>query len=250
MTPRLSYFICATRRSGSWLLAGGLEDTRVAGHPSEWFNEREEEVWCGRWGIPHPIRDYRPYLDKVIEAGAAGTGVFGVKILGPNFTALTAKLKTLPECRDLPPGQVMTRIFPNLRYIRLMRRDKVRQAISYYRAARTDVWFDMEGHAPPPNAAPPPYDPAAIRRCETELADFDARWRDYFAGLNLDPLRVYYEDLAAQYEKTIRDVLGYIGVGGAPEVKIGPPRFRKQADAVTEEWVARYLDYKSQKALA
>ena len=96
MTPRLSYMICTARRSGSWLLAAGLEDTKIAGHPSEWFNDSEEAVWCERWGLPYPIQNYEQYLAKVIEAGMAGTDIFGVKMLGLNFWELEPKLRTIP----------------------------------------------------------------------------------------------------------------------------------------------------------
>jgi len=249
--PRLSYFICATPRSGSWLLAAGLEDTRVAGHPNEWFNEKEEKVRCDLWGIPYPTTTYEQYLEKVMEAGAAGTDIFGVKCLSQSFRDLMVKLRTISEYRDLPSGKLISTVFPNTRYIWLSRRDRVRQAISYCRAIQTHVWFDIEGDPQPSGNHPLPiYDPAEISRCESILKDQEAVWQDYFQESGLLPFRLYYEDLAANYENTVIEVLRYIGIEDANSITINPPRFKKQADAITEDWVRRYQAHKENSGLS
>jgi trehalose 2-sulfotransferase len=250
MVPRLSYIICCSRRSGSWLLAGGLEDTKVAGHPSEWFNDQEEAVWCERWGLPYPIENYRLYLDKVIEAGCAGTDIFGLKLLGYHFRDLEKKFRTIPKFRDLPIGQIIPAAFPNTRYIWLTRKDKERQAISYYRARHSGVWFDMEGHSTSGNPAPLKFDADEIWRGENELKGFEKLWQDYFRDSSLTPLKLEYEYLAENYEKTIRNVLEYIGVEDTKKIKISQPRFKKQANAITEEWAQQYRDYKARNGLS
>ena len=246
MTPRLSYFICATPRSGSWLLAGGIEDARVAGHPSEWFTEQEEKVWCARWGLPYPAPTYEEYLEKVIEAGRAGTDIFGVKCLGQSFRDLIANLRTIPRYRTLPDSEVISAVFPNTRYVWLRRRDTARQAISYYRAIQTQMWFDMEGDPQPAGRQPQPiYDPVEIRRYEIVLKELEDVWQDYFRQSGLLPFTLYYEDLAADYQNTVRKVLRYIGIEDANSITISRPRFKKQADDITEDWVQRYQAHRA-----
>ena len=43
--------------------------------------------------------------------------------------------------RDISPPEVLAELFPNLRYIWMMRRDKVRQAVSLSRGLQTLVWW-------------------------------------------------------------------------------------------------------------
>lgn len=243
LTPRLSYFICTTRRSGSWLLAGGLEDTRIAGHPSEWFNHMEEKVWCERWGLPYPHVDYEAYLIKVREAGMAGTDIFGAKCLGVNLVDLQANLNSIPKYRSQPIAAALAHIFPNMRYISLVRQDRARQAISLYRAIQSGQWFDFEGHPNAP-APQPPFNAEEIWRCECEIRDFDNIWRRFFHDAKIDPFKIVYEELAENYEQTVRDVLRFLEIPSSDSVAIGPPRFKKQSDGTTDRWVERYRLYK------
>ena len=243
--------ICTARRSGSWLLAAGLEDTKIAGHPSEWFNDNEEPVWCERWGLSYPIGNYEQYLAKVIEEGRAGTDIFGVKMLGLNFKDFEGKLRTIPAFRNSSLKDIIPVIFPNTHYIRLTRRNKERQAISYYRAKSSGVWHDVEGYPLPANMATPAFDPEEIRRGEEELKDLDILWEEYFRNQNVTPLHLEYEDLAANYEKTILNVLEYIGIKEPQNrIIITPPRFKKQADSTTDEWLAMYVAYKLSRGLS
>ncbi|HTK83813.1 MAG TPA: Stf0 family sulfotransferase [Patescibacteria group bacterium] len=241
--PRTSYFICTTRRSGSWLLAGGLEDTRVAGHPSEWFNDQEEKIWCERWGLPYPHVDYKRYLDKVREAGMAGTDIFGAKCLGVNLLDLAPKLGAIAKYHGRPIAEVLPEIFPNLRYIWLTREDRARQAISLYRAIQSGHWFDLEGHINAP-APKPQFDAAEIWKCECEIRDLDNMWHRFFHDAGIDPLPVVYEELAENYEETVRNVLRFLDVPTADTVNITPPRFKKQSDSTTDDWVERYRLFK------
>jgi LPS sulfotransferase NodH len=50
---------------------------------------------------------------------------------------------------------------------------------------------------------------------------------------------VVYEELVADYESTVRGVLGFLGVTSQQTV-IPQPRSLKQSDAISEEWEERY----------
>jgi len=50
VTPHTSYLICATPRSGSFLLCETLKDTGLAGNPEEYFWRDDEPAWTARWG--------------------------------------------------------------------------------------------------------------------------------------------------------------------------------------------------------
>jgi LPS sulfotransferase NodH len=50
MRPHTSYLVCATPRSGSFLLCEALKNTALAGQPEEYFWRDDEPAWKERWG--------------------------------------------------------------------------------------------------------------------------------------------------------------------------------------------------------
>ncbi len=245
MMPHLSYIICTNPRSGSWLLAAGLEDTNVAGHPNEWMNDYDEQSFCNQWEIEFPIQDYEAYMLKIRETGIRG-GIFGMKCLGLQMIHSMRKLQVIPKYQHMHAAEIMESIFPNLRYIRLKRKDMTRQTISYYRASITMEWFEMENSPPllESKRKMPIYNEAELVRHEKLLVVLEDFWDEYFAKTNLKPMEIFYEDLDADYEGTLRSVMQYLEVEQAQTVPIAPPRFHKQADAISEDWVLRYTEYK------
>jgi LPS sulfotransferase NodH len=254
MIPRLSYIICKNPRSGSWLLAECLRKTGIVGNPLEAFNlepEGDNEAnRCRRWGIPLPSEStYKKYLSKVIEEGTTDNGIFGMESMWDHFQVLPAKLSTIAAYNGLATPEIMRRAFPNLHYIRLIRRDKVRQAISYYRAVKSDIWRienknNLQSHKMPPV----PFDPVAIMQWEQGFIEREARWENYFKESGQKPFVVFYEDLAANYEETIIRVLEYLHIPDARSIKIPPPQYKKLSDELTEDMVQRYLEYKRTQA--
>jgi hypothetical protein len=76
---------------------------------------------------------------------------------------------------------------------------------------------------------------AALIRMRRE----DGMWQRFFAANQLQPLEIWYEDLAADPVGACRTILEYLQL---PDV--APPAsgsgFRRQSDATSERWVRRY----------
>ncbi len=233
-----SYVICSTPRTGSFLLAEALESTRLAGQPKEYFDPVFERRWCEQLGIT-TASDYVP---RVMAAGTSANRIFGAKLHWHQLEHLTAKLPG--GATPGGPGVDQLRaVFPDLRYVFLTRRDKVRQAVSYYKAIRTGVWFvirDEAGEKPTGPANVPPFDFEAIDGWVTQLTQFDLSWRRYFQDLGVQPFEVVYEDFVGAYELTVLAILRALDLLTPAGLKVGPPRLVKQADQVSDEWVERY----------
>ena len=71
---------------------------------------------------------------------------------------------------------LLNEVFPNLRFVLLTRRDKVRQAISYVRAIQSDVWWSIPGdpEARPTPKAEPIFDREEIERRVAHLIYLEA----------------------------------------------------------------------------
>ena len=138
----LSYFICCSPRTGSFLLAEALESTQIAGRPREYFDWKHEKDWIDRFNIAANTE----YFEKILSEGTTPNGVFGAKVHWYQFVHLTSKLRMI-QAYGLSERELLRHTFPDLRYVFLTRRDKVRQAVSYYRATHTDVWWSFQPKA-------------------------------------------------------------------------------------------------------
>jgi Family of unknown function (DUF6065)/Stf0 sulphotransferase len=131
-------------------------------------------------------------------------------------------------------------VFPNLKHIWLTRANKIAQAISYYRASKTDLWHKRTIGAPnPPQAAEAQFDYREIDRLVALIHHFDASWSRYFAAMGVTPLQIVYEDMVADFAGTMRAVLRHIGAD-AESVAIPAPTLQRQADAASEAWERQY----------
>ena len=239
MRPHKSYLICCNPRTGSWLLAEGLYNTGVAGRPQEYFVGVYEEVWFKRWGV----LTYAEYLDKVIAAGTTPNGVFGAKAHWDQFQELSSRLQQIPGCEEMTMTELMSKLFPDLHYLWITRRDRVRQAISYHKAVQTDRWSSIEGQNYS-ETKDPTFDFERIDFLLKLIVKNEEAWKQYFHKSSVKPLMVVYEELEQDYEATIRQILLDLRISLPANLVISKPRLKKQADLVTEEWVQRYNDLK------
>ena len=238
-TPNRSYLICATPRTGSYLLCDGLRATGVAGRPTEFVSPSFQQYWAKQWGTP----TYENYLERIVAAGTTPNGVFGIKAHPYQFTHF---LRQASGQARLPLGQqasIVERWFPRPAYVWLRRRDRARQAVSYARAAKTHVWWDAN-EAPAPFGAPvtesPRFDYSLVERSAERLGADDASWRAFFRANHVEPMTVFYEDLVADYPGTIRQVMDHLGLQGGFR-ELPQPGFRRQADGLNDRWTDRFV---------
>ncbi|MGD0040990.1 MAG: Stf0 family sulfotransferase [Isosphaeraceae bacterium] len=243
-TAKLSFFISTAPRTGGFLLAEALESTRIAGRPREYFDRVFQQKWCETLAVTSDAE----YFEKALAAGTTPNGVFGAKVLWHQFEHLMFKLRLI-QGNGLSDLELLRRTFSDLRYVFLTRRDKIRQAVSYDRAIRSGVWWSVSANAysqtsTPPSAPAPPFAFEKIDDWVTRLTEFESNWRRHFKRIGVEPFEVAYEDLVENYESTVHAILRCLDLPISEARKVAPPRLRKQADEVTEEWVQRYQELK------
>ena len=118
-------------------------------------------------------------------------------------------------------------------WVRIQRRDRLAQALSFQRAITTEAWT-----ATMRPTGEPTYDRADIDHAMRFIDHAERNWDTHFTDVGLEPLTVTYEALDADYGTTVRTVLDHLGAAGAP---VPPRQLERQADALTAEWRARYL---------
>ena len=253
MHPHTSYFICTTPRSGSNLLCNLLENTEIAGRPDEYFG-KESESWIQKWGSD---LSFGEYLSRVLQQGTTDNGIFGAKVFLIDGYGDECLIDLIRQAAGLPKynGQrlsareLLADIFPNLHFIWLTRRDKVRQAVSLCRALQTQVWisFRVRENSPPQPAF---YDVEKIDRALQYLLMQEAQWQEFFTAAAVSPLTVVYEDFVSEQKETISRVLEFLGVERPNTLQLYKPFLVKQSNGESEEWVRRYHEDSAQRSAA
>jgi LPS sulfotransferase NodH len=247
--PSRSYIIWFSQRVGSTMLCQALEDTGVAGRPHEWLNN------VGRPG-PEMLAHYgvtsaRELRDELWRRGTTGNGVFAVKYgMGAELHAdLTALFAGVLAGEDDPDGRkAWAAFFPDCRHVFLTRRNKLRLAVSWWRAIKSQEWhrpnrLDTAVGEPPPRSRAADvidqYDRAALESLLRGAAVREAEMQDRFERWGVVPYTVVYEDLIAAYEPTVRGLLRFLDLPGAASLPIPAPAFDRLADEASEAWYQR-----------
>ena len=242
-----TYLILATPRSGSTLLGQGLQATGLAGEPREFFGHKMAH-WMERWRTP----TLPAYAARLIRTRSTPNGVFGAKLLYRQLLHLESIARQDPELAGLPLADILSRLFPNLHLIWNTREDKVRQAISWFKARQTGVWGQAQGAATgklgaawrkgdePLQSGELAFDFDAIAALVRQAEEEDAAIARFCADSGIEPYEVNYESFAPRYEETVLDVLRWMGIEPPPGLSFPNPRTVKLADDRTEEWAARF----------
>lgn len=236
LPPAHTYVVCSTQRSGSTLLCRGLTDAG-AGVPMEYLNALRREALSDRWGTG-------PSLGRYTEALHAHRttppGVFGTKLHWDQLCQLRAELLEIPlaEPSYADPCDALDRWLPGARYVHISRLDVDRQAVSFWRSLRRNLWSEKPGDEPAADEAA--YSFEGIERCRRVIENGEVHWDRYFAVNGIEPLRVTYEELVAGYETTVARVARAVVPGHQPPPLPSPPT-RRMADERSEAMLERYL---------
>jgi LPS sulfotransferase NodH len=162
-------------------------------------------------GVPEQSFDF----DAVRRAGTTPNGVFGAKIMWSHTDDLWARLgdRTLED------------VFGPLRYVQVVRRDKVAQAVSLWTAIQTQAWRSGDEAV-----AEPVYSFTAIKHLIDWLQAGEDSWTAWLRHCSPDV--VVYEDFARDPEPTIEVLAG---------VKAPPAPLRRQSGTRSSAWAERYL---------
>jgi len=275
MKPERSYLVCATPRSGSTLVCKALRDTGVAGRPEEYFEalrstgrpRRPEEYFEGV--DDQSIRDqlgdpgdqetpppawsrtaYDRYLEWAMEQGTTDNGVFAAKLMWQYLGDFVGLLRNVPDYRHLPLSELLPAVFPDLTFVRVVRANKIRQAVSLWKAVQTASWSDSSAATrddPPYRAFLEEHKPQlrfhyrAIEHLLHQILAAEASWDAFFEHTRIKPVLVLYENFAADYETSTRNILDRLNLE-APADWGAQPGMKRQSDGINDDWAKRFSE--------
>jgi len=242
MRPTTSYIVWTSQRTGSTLLCKTLELTGIAGKPNELLNVGEPFDLFKMYEVDTPEALQR----KLWELGTTPNGVFGLKlgVHEPHHTRMLDHFRPLPECPPDPRSRaaIWECAFPNLKHISLLRRNKVRLAVSWWKAIKSEEWHRKTGEPPQPGDMRDAYHFPALHNLFLQASFREAAVQEFFTEGGIVPLTIVHEDFIADYYGTVKRVIDFLGISSAEPWQIAPPFYEKLADEVSEEWVQRFSD--------
>jgi LPS sulfotransferase NodH len=238
--PARPYLICSTPRSGSGLLCRALARVPGAGAPLEYFNPLHRGLLTERWRCG-------PALDGYVRALYAHRttpeGVFGTKLHWDQLVNVRAEALGIAPVEpgyELA-GEFLQRLFGTATYVRIIRRDVDRQAVSLWFALVTGTWSVAAGEAPDDGRAQVPYSYEGIDRCRRLIENADVHWDRLLRGNGIEPVVVVYEELDAEYVGTVARVLAAVAPGAAGAPVAADPPTRRLGDEHTERLLERFM---------
>lgn len=213
------YAICTIPRSGSNFVGQVLASTEMLGRPLEYFNGP------GRRHFEDPTYpdDPEQQVGRILSDGATPNGIYALKLFPFQLDAVQDKIS-------------WSSMLPQLRFVHLVRRDLLGQAVSWSRAIQTTQYR----HNQVPQASPD-YDASHILKCLHDIARLNARWEVYFATNGISPLKLVYEDILADPQRGAEDVALLFGLPSPPLVDMTKITLQRQSDDLSDQWRRRFL---------
>ena len=218
MTALRPYVVMTYARCGATWLAQLLGSTGVLGRPEDWFNG---QGYRDRGNADYPL-DRAGQRAMWHSRGASSNHVVGLKLSPVRLDALD--------------GFAWSEGLSDIRFIHLVRHDRLARAISDAKAQQTRQYRATSrilGEAR--------YDAGLIARCIADQARDEVRVRSYFARNGVVPLEISYEDMLADHAGVLAKVAALMGV---TEPVVAQPRevdLEIQRDGANHDWAQRFV---------
>lgn len=237
-----SYLIFGVQRSGSTLVCEALKASGFAGSPEEWFYN----AWLGGYQMfgtePPPMVDLesaegvRRSLQDILEWGSTPNGVFGAKIMWNYWPEMLSVVRRIATPAPDDEVGLLRSCLPDLRFLRISRRNRVAQAVSWARAEQGGRFSSVQAGARHVGLE---YDVEQIRRHFIHINHAEAGWERFFGERQLGELHICYEDLIDDYAGVMGRVLRHLGIEAPDGHRFSKP-LERQADALNSDWERRF----------
>ncbi len=236
--PHTAYAILTTPRSGSTYLCDLLDSTNIAGHPSEHLRLAVQEL------AKHCNFNYLTLLNNLMEYRVTNNGVFGTKLISHFLFELQ---QTKPNFRQ---------VFKSIdKFILLIRKDKLAQAVSLVVAQKTEFWNLHNNEKSEKNTnyksklANIEIDSKLLDNVEQKynfIHKQEARLKKVLSNNQSSPLIVVYEDILDDAELQINRILDFLAIA-KPEsytMQINSG-IKRMPSSISQEIIQQYQQRKS-----
>jgi trehalose 2-sulfotransferase len=219
--PSKKYLLISTPRTGSTLVGEMLYETGKAGDPQEYLSPGFIQAWQKKYPQKKQFK-LHDYITKLERRKSSPNGVFGINVQFLQFSTFFDKKESLSE---------FIKTFDCI--ITLGRKDKVAQAVSWWRAKNTSIWSSMDYEFMPiaernlPRKVP--YSAAGISEKLALILRQEMLCKQLCESRNIPYEAFFYEDIVNNFGSYSQKILHTIGITDA-SVREKPPVDKQGSD--------------------
>ena len=241
--PKTSYAILATPRSGSTYLCDLLSTTQIAGYPIEHLRLANQELAL------NCNFDYLRLLYNLMQHRVTKNDVFGTKLISHFLFQLRQakpKFKNIFKAID--------------KYILLIRKDKVAQAVSLVLAQKTNVWH-IHKNISQDNPNYLKYQTALegiklderlfleVKQKHQFIRQQENRLRNILKVNQIEPLKIIYEEIVENPTAEITKALNWLEVSLPSNLTIETDSNIKRMPSELSQTIVRRYRQESKKGI-
>ena len=211
------YMIASSPRTGSTMLSSVLTASGQAGVPLEYFHPDHRADYDLRWGKMNDVQ----YLRRLQRHRTSPNGMFGVK----------GHFYQMGKYQELIPADCL--------FIHIVRRRKVDQAISYFKALNSGQWTANAKAIK--SLGEQDYDVQALCGILQFCLNQEEQWRRFFRQRGAQPLQLVYEDLHADPTEQCCRALDFLGLD-AVALPQGNKELTVQRDGLSRLYKEMFLE--------
>jgi LPS sulfotransferase NodH len=244
--------IASTPRVASTFFVAALTATQLAGRPTEFLNPEALAISRRQTGVPRLTARGRAlclkrrlagdprweqvgaldpnsladYLRDIAGRRSTANGVFAVKVHSGQLRLVLERNGLGVDVWGVP-----------VRWVRLRRRDRLAQAVSFVVAHQTGQWLPAA-----PQKSEPWYDLLAIQDAMTSIERWEAVWDQRLAERPEPMLSFWSEDLVSDTAAAVSETLALLGE--APMADVGTPpteQYRNPDRQLRGRWIERAM---------
>lgn len=228
--PDRPYMLATVPRTGSSYFSHLLWQTGCLGAPLEYLNFVPSGP--ARFAVEQPQAQAELWR-SILRLRTSPNGVFGVKCFSLQMRELQQRNPNLLR-------EVFSMLLlrgAETRVVRLKRRDRTAHAISYARAIQSGIWRKEQEAG---GGASVEYSRPAVDQARAFLDRQESDWDALFNELRIEPLTLWYEDVAGRPGEAVRSVTAYLGVALDPAAVVAIPHVERQAEKDSKRWIGLY----------
>jgi len=132
-------------------------------------------------------------------------------------------------------------LFPDLNVLYLNRLDIEQHAVSLFKASLSGIWHKSNAKTNAENESNDDisnaFNLSEICKCIDTLDAEKNDWESFFSDVNIDPVRINYEDFESNVEDTVNFILKRFSIAKKNEFPVS--NYKKLFDETSEQWVMR-----------
>ncbi len=227
MTKQITYVLAGHARSGTSTLVDRLINTGIAGAPREYIPKERDLGPNRREIIAETLKS------KTFSQEGSKYPVLGVKVL-------TNDLFKAGNTLDMDVHELLMQ---RAAIVYMRRRDVAKQAVSLHFARSTMLWHSNSSKLKgiPDDDSNIQYNYELILSYINFYYSSHFDWLDYFEDNGLSTLDLVYEDWISDPDKTVSEILKYIGQDSKPQALSKVVR-QRQVSSNKDQFIERFLE--------